>query len=58
MDGNITNNISIIVGESFGEGNMEFTASEMLIVTWDRVKGVGTDRVWREREREREGLLV
>lgn len=56
-DGNITNNISIIVRESFGE-DMDFTASQMLIVTWDRVKGVNTDRVWSMHVRETEKTVV
>ena len=48
-DGNVTYNISNIVRDSFGYDDsqpvVEFTPSQMLIVTWDRVKGVDTDRV-------------
>lgn len=53
-DGNVTYNISNIVRDSFvGEPMVEFTPSQMLIVTWDRVKGVNTDRVWSRERRER-----
>ena len=66
-DNSLVSNFSNIVRESFRNNTAEFTASQMLIVTWDRVKGVGTEEVCMlmcvsecvcvcvcERERERE----
>lgn len=56
-DSSLAGNLSNVVRDSF-QGSLpsmdEFIASQMLIVTWERVKGVGTEKVWRERTLERE----
>ena len=53
-DSTLVGNLTTIVRDSFRGSTVEFNASQMLIVTWDRVKGVGTGRVWSMQERERE----
>ena len=50
-DSSIAVNLTNIVRDSFRSNNAEFVATQMIIVTWEKVKGVGTEVVRQDKQK-------